>query len=320
MRAALAGAGLAQAVAVHAQVSGRVPRLGYLWIGPPGSDGDTLRGLKQGLLDLHYVEGKTILIDYRYADGDPARLPALVRELVASHIDLLLVAGSQSALAAKADAGDVPIVGTTGDPVELGLAASIGRPGGNYTGLSTATNDFIAAKVLDLLVATVPWARRVGFLTNNAINIDQLRRARATAVALRIELIVFDVPSTARLQGAFDEIAAAQLDALVVNSDPLFGANMLRIIEFARAQRLPTIYRGAEFVKNGGLMSYGHNIYTMWRRAMVLADHILKGAKPADLPIELPTSFELRLNLQTTKELGLIIPLDVLARADEVIE
>jgi putative tryptophan/tyrosine transport system substrate-binding protein len=276
-------------VAAHSQP--RVPRLGYLWQGAAGTDGSTRLGFERGLRDVGYTEGENILVGYHYADGNEERLAELIREVVASRVDLILSPGTVLTGLLKKATATIPIVSITPDPVGSGFVASLARPGGNITGLSIAAGPEVAAKWVELLREIVPGSSRIAFLWNPANS-----------------------------AGGADVIAKEAPDALIVDTDVLTVARRVSIAAFAMKQRLPSVFGVRDFVDEGGLVAYGASIFDIWRRAGTYVDRILKGTKPSDLPIEQPTKFELVINLNTAKALGLTVPPTLLARADEVIE
>jgi putative ABC transport system substrate-binding protein len=277
-------------------------------------------GLRQGLADFGYVVGRNLVLEERYANGDAERVPALIAELLALNIDVLLTPGTPITLAAQRATSTVPVVCVTGDPVKTGFAASLARPGGNITGLSLLSGDY-SAKWLELLKEAAPKVRRVAMLWNpdNLGIINESERMRETAIALGLELIALSVRA-ADIENSLTALEAADLDGLVVTDDPLLEPLLPRMITITAQRRLPAIYAFSETVQRGGLMSYSANIFKLWRRAAGYVDRILKGANPAELPIEQAIEVTLNINLKTAKALGLMIPEALLARADEVIE
>ena len=317
----LGGAAVARPLAVQAQPRAAIPHIGYLWLGAAGEEDSTKRGLRQGLQDLGYVEGRNIIGDYRYADGHEERLAALVGELIEARVDIIVAPGSVVTRAVKQATASIPIVSTSGDPIGSGFIQSLGRPGGNITGLSINSGLDIAEKYLELLHEMVPDASRIATLSNTS-NPQTLTApgVRKVAETLGITLLSHDVRSPSDLPKAFDAIATERSDAMIVEGDPLLVSHRRSIVEFAAAHRLPAMYGLRDFVDAGGLIAYGASIFGIWRRVASYVDKILKGAKPADLPVEQPTEFELVLNLKTAKTIGLVMPQMILARADEVIE
>jgi putative ABC transport system substrate-binding protein len=308
--------------AVRAQDPKQAPRIGFLSSSSAARDKRFLAVFQNRLRELGYTEGKSVFIEQRYADGKFQNLPGFVAELLALKVNILVVAGAPAAYAAKNATSVVPIVMTNAaDPVGNGLVASLARPGGNITGLSDF-NASLVTKLLDLLKEAVPAASRVGVLSNpsNPANPPQIRQLQAVAPASRIAVISYEATSVAEVDRAFAAMAAANLKAIIVLGDPLLGADPARITAFARKHRLPTMFAGSRAVELGGLMSYGTNFEDLYRGAAGYVDRILKGARPADLPVEQPTKLELVVNLATAKALGLKIPQSILLRADRVIE
>jgi ABC-type uncharacterized transport system substrate-binding protein len=305
-------------LAPEAQQAGKVPRIGILRSGsPPDPFVDAFR---QGLRELGYVEGQSISIEYRWAEGRDERLPGLVADLVRLKVDVI-VAGMQQALLAKHATTTIPIVmPVSNDPVGAGLVASLARPGGNVTGLAFLSEE-LPGKWMELLKETLPGVARVAVLWHLANEAGQLKVSDAAARSLGVRLQALKVQRSDDLRPAFADAQKDRAEALVVLSSPFFFAHRTRLVELAAKYRLPTIYNQREFVVgSGGLMSYGPNLRDQFRRAAAYVDKILKGAKPADLPVEQPTKFELVINLKTAKALGLTIPPSVLGRADQVIE
>ncbi len=318
----LGGATVARLLAAHAQPRTTIPHVGYLWLGADDEEDSTKRGLRQGLRDLGYVEGRDIIVEYRYADGHEERLAALVDELVDAKVDIILSPGTVVTNAVKKATTTIPVVSTTGDPVGSGFVQSLSRPGGNITGLSLNVGPDIAEKFLELLHEIVPGASRIAHVwnTSNSAGLAAAQVMRNTAEGLGITLMSHGVRSPSYLPMAFDAIATERSHAMIVDGDPLLVSQRRSIVDFAAAHQLPAVYGVRDFVDAGGLVAHGANIFGIWRRAASYVDKILKGAKPADLPVEQPTVFELVVNLKTAKVLGLVIPQIILARADEVIE
>ena len=306
--------------AAKAQQPGKVPRIGFL--SPGGAMSSPTDAFRQGLRDLGYVEGQNLVMDYRWADGDLARLPALAAELVRLRVDVLVAVTNLAVLAAKQATSTIPIVfAGSSDPVGTGLVASLAHPGANVTGLSLVTPE-LSGKRLQFLRETLPRLARVALLwdAGNAGMADRVKETEAAARQLGVTLHVEWVRDLARLDRAFATLAQARPDAFLTTVEPFTGDHRQRIVAFAAQQRLPAMYEERDFVDAGGLMAYGPNLTANYRRAATYVDKILKGAKPADLPVEQPTKFELVLNLKTAKALGLTIPQSVLIRADEVIQ
>ena len=281
-----------------------------------------LEAFRKGLRDLGWIEGRDFAIETRFADGKPERLPELAEQLVRKRVDVLLVGSTPGALAAKKATSTIPIVMvTTGDPVGGGLVASLARPGGNLTGV-TALGEVLTVKRLELLKEAVPRVTRVAVLTNPAspYTVSFLRERESAARALGVQLQVLQAQDPTKLEQAFAAMAGERAGALMVLTDVMFINHRRRIVELAAKSRLPAVYPEREFVGAGGLMFYGASLVDMYNRAAVYVDKILKGTKPADLPVEQPTKLELVINLKTAKALGLAIPPSVLARADHVME
>ena len=305
-----------------AQPSGKVPRIGFLGATFAASYAKPVETLRQGLRELGYVEGQNIHIEYQWAEGKYDRLADLAAELVRLKVNLIVTHGTPGARAAKLATTTIPIVMVgAGDPVGSGLVASLARPGGNVTGLSTISQQ-LSAKRLELLKETLPKASRVAFLWNpaNPHHAADLEETQLAAKALRIALLPIGVKDPNEFESAFVAMTQAHAAALLVMPDPLFRTYRTQIVEFAAKSRLPAAYDERENVAAGGLMAYGVSQTDLYRRTATYVDKILKGAKPADLPVEQPTRFELIINLRTAKALGLTIPPSVLIRADQVIE
>jgi len=312
---------LAVPFAVRAQQQ-RVYRIGFLGNSTAALEANLVGPFREGLRDLGYVEGRNIVIEYRWAEGKYERFPELIAELVALNVDIIVTAGTPAALAVKRAMVRIPLVmAAVGDPVGTGLVASLARPGGNFTGLTAIAPD-LEGKRLELLREVVPKVSHVSFLLNpeNALQTASEKQARAAAEVLHVDVQFVGVREVSHFDQAFDTIAKERPDALIVLADRVFLHNRARIVDFAARNRLPAVYPYRELVEAGGLMSFGPNYADMHRRAATYVDKILKGAKPADLPVEQPTKFELIINLKTAKALGLTIPQSVLIRADEVIQ
>jgi putative ABC transport system substrate-binding protein len=313
---------LAAPLATEAQPAAKVPRIGVLLGGSPG-DSRLPEAFRQGLRGLGYVEGRNISIEFRFAEGRLERFPELASELVRLQVDVILAPGSAAALAARKATATIPIVlVTAGNPVGDGLIQSFARPGGNATGLTNSAGPEIGGKLLELLKEAVPTVSRVAVLWNplTAPHTIMLKETEAPARALGLTLQPVSARRPDEIDGAFAAMARARADGLIVLSDPMFASVRVRIADLAAKGRLPAMYQQAEHTEAGGLMSYGPSVPDLFRRAAAYVDRILKGAKPADLPVERPTKFALVINLRTAKALGLTIPSAVLARADEVIQ
>ena len=302
------------------QASGKIPRIGYLAAGLGAAT--RTETFKQGLRDLGYVEGKNIIIEYRNAEGKIERYSDLVADLVGLKVDVIFTSSTPGALAAKNATKTIPIVFTNvGDPVANGLVASLARPGGNITGLSTLAPE-LSGKGLELLKETIPKLSRVAVVWNpdNPGKTSSFKETEVAAQALRLQLQSLEVRGPNDVEPAFQAAKKERAGALIVLRDVVVSSQITRILELALKNQMPAIYGDRGFVDAGGLMSYGPNIDDLFRRAATYVDKILKGTKPADLPIERPSKFELVINLKTAKQIGLTIPPNLLARADRVIK
>jgi putative ABC transport system substrate-binding protein len=303
---------------VEAQQSGRLARVGVLFVG--GKDQPYLESFKQGMRDLGYVEGKNIVFLYRYAEGNEDRMSALTAELVREKVDVIVATASNSAKAAQEVTSTIPIVVTSGNLLESGLAKGLARPGGNITGLTLMASD-LNGKRLEILQEAVPkiknvavlWTARAFEATAGYKDID------ATAKALSLRLHSLQVRSAEDFASAFGEMTKARDQGLFLMLSPLATLNSQRIVALALKHRLPGIFPTKQFAEEGGLMSYGTSTGDLYRRAATYVDKILKGAKPAELPVEQPMKFEFVVNLKTAKQIGVTIPPNVLVRADRVI-
>ncbi len=315
----LAFALLAAPLPAGAQYSLNVPRIGYL---APDSDTPLFEAFRQGLRDLGWVQGQNIAIEVRSAEGKYERLPELAAELVRLKVNVIVASTTPAALAAKQATTTVPIViQFVADPIGSGLVASLAHPGGNITGWTHLGRE-LRGKYVELLKEAVPRATRIGVLWNpaNPIHEPSLREVEAAAKALKVQLHPVGVQDPKELENAFAELARKHVEALAVLPDGMFLAQGDQIIALAARSRLPAMYGIMELAKAGGLMGYGVNFPDMYRHGASFVDRILKGAKPADLPVEEPTHFYLVINLKTAKALGLKIPQSILIRADEVIQ
>jgi putative ABC transport system substrate-binding protein len=314
---------LAAPLAVQAQQAKKLWRIGYLSGGSSPIMAPYVATFREGLRNRGLIEGENIVVEYRWADGNNEKLPALARELVALKVDVLVASGTPAAVAAKHATSQIPIVFTTvSDPVASGLVASLARPGGNATGWSTILPD-MGGKLLGLIRVAVPSASRIAVLANptNPGKVLEIKAMRDQTPSLGVTIQSVEVPTPGSLDAAFSTMGSARPDALVTLFDTVTLSNRGRIVEFAARHRIPAIYQLKEFADAGGLMSYGPSLQSMLRRTTAIyVERILKGAKPADLPVEQPTTFELVINLKTAKALGLTIPPSLLGRADEVIQ
>jgi len=306
-----------------AQQAKQVRRIGHLAVNSPSADRHLDEAFKQALRELGWVEGQNITIEYRSAEGKPDRLPDLAAELVRLKVDVIVSAGgTPGAQAAKKATGTIPIVFTSsGDPVATGLVVSLARPGGNVTGLSRVGPD-LSVKKVELLKEIMPKISRLAFMWNpaNPANALSLKETEVAARALRWQLQSVEVRGSQDLEPAFSAMTRARAGALIVQSDQMFRGELARFANLAINSKMPTMLPQSEYVEAGGLMSYGENLADRYRRAAIFVDKILKGAKPADLPVEQPMKFELVINLKAAKQIGLTIPPNVLARADRVIK
>jgi putative tryptophan/tyrosine transport system substrate-binding protein len=315
------GAAVGWPLAARAQQAAKVARIGYL----AGANPHASEAFRQGLRDLGYLEGSNVVIEYRDAEGKLERNPALMAELVALKVDVIVAGNTAAALAAKQATRAIPIVfASVPDPVTSGLVTSLAQPGGNITGLSNLTVDLVG-KCLELLTQAVPGVGRVAVLWQpgafgGRTETDMLKGAEVAAQSLAVRLQFLEVRAPADFDRAFSEMTKARADALIVLSTSMLFVERRRLVDLATRHRLPAVYQQRETADAGGLMAYGANIADMYRRAATYVDKILKGAKPADLPVEQPTKFELVINLKTARALGITIPPSLLARADEVIE
>jgi putative ABC transport system substrate-binding protein len=309
---------------VQAQQAVKVYRLGYLSTPTRESVTRGVDAFLRKLRELGWVEGQNLVIEYRWAEGNVERLPELAADLVRRKVDVIVAPAGSAALAAKAATSSIPIVMIfPSDPVEIGLVASLSRPGGNITGTTFTPGPEIFGKQLQILKETIPRASRVAILSNPADPLSfalQIKEVEATARSLRIRLQHVEARGPEDFDSAFAAMARERADALVVGGTSTFLAHRARLAELAVKGRLPTVWSFRESVEAGGLMAYAVNMADFVGRAAVYVDKILKGAKPADLPVEQPTKFELVINLKTAKALGVTIPQSVLARADEVIQ
>ncbi len=319
---ALSGGLLAAPLAAEAQPAGKVWRIGFLSVQTSSVFKRQLNAFRQKLRDLGYVEGQTLVIEYRWAEGRYERLPAMARELAQLKVDLILTPdGTPSTLAAKAATRTIPIVFFAGDAVESGLVASLARPGGNLTGVSGLTAG-LDAKRLEILKEAVPSATRVAILWNpeNLTGVPQRNRIALAAETVGVQPRVLEARSPSEIDNAFAVAVREQSNGMLVLTDPSYTSQHKRIAGLAVRARLPLAAYFRSFAEAGALVSYGPDTTEIVRRLAVYADKILKGAKPADLPVEEPTKYELIINLKTAKALGLTIPQSLLQRADQVIE
>jgi putative ABC transport system substrate-binding protein len=317
----LLGTCAAWSLSANGQQASRAARIGFLGVSTLRGVEARLERLRAGLRDFGYIEGQDILFDFRWAEGNYTRLKELAAELLDAKADILVTYGTPGTLAARQATTITPIVMiVSGDAVETGLVASLSRPGGNITG-STFYNPELSAKRLEVLKEAHPSARRVGILLNpsNPINAPVMRATELASKPLDLELLSFETRTSDELRTTFSRMSDAGIDAVGVTDDTHFVGNARLIAELAINNRLPSI-GFSEFALAGGLIGYGVNLGDLWYRGAFFIDRILKGTRPADLPVEQPTKFELVVNLKTARTLGLTIPPTLLARADEVIE
>jgi len=305
----------------EAQQPARIPRIGILIGSSASSYSARVEAFRRRLRELGYVEGKNIFIEYRYAEGKLERLPDLAAELVGLKVDVIVTTG-QAVLVAKKASPTLPIVfGAAADPVGAGLVSSLARPGGNITGLSLMAQD-LDGKRLELLKEAFPKVARVAFLW---VPVDSrgnlaLTEMEAAAKALGLKLQSLEVRGLDDFESAFARAKTNDAHALITSASPIIDTQQRQVLDFAAKNRLPAMYHTSEYVEAGGLMSYAPNYADLWRRTADFVDIILKGTKPADMPVEQPTKFEFLVNLKTAKQIGLTIPQKVLARADKVIK
>jgi putative tryptophan/tyrosine transport system substrate-binding protein len=317
----LGGAAAAWPLAARAQQPGKLPTIGFQGAATPSVASQWVAAFMQRLRELGWVEGRTVAIEYRWAEGRSERFSEIAVEFVRLKVDVIVTWGTASVIAAKQTTSVIPIVfASAGDPVGTGLVASLARPGGNVTGSSNQGPD-ISGKRLELLREVVPALRHLAILANvgSPIGVVQLSEAQAAARALGLEVTALEIRRAQDIAPAFDALKG-RAEALYVISEPLVFTHRVRIQTLALAARLPTMHDFREYVEAGGLISYGPSLPESFRHAANLVDKILRGARPADLPVEQPTKFDLVVNLTTAKTLGLEIPATLLARAGEVIE
>jgi putative ABC transport system substrate-binding protein len=306
-----------------AQAQPSMPVIGFLNAASPDGYAERLRGFRQGLKDAGFVEGENVVIEYRWADNQTDRLPSLAADLVRRQVAVIAATGSvTTALAAKAATATIPILFVApDDPVKLGLVASLSRPGGNLTGVNFLGLE-IAAKRLELLHELVPGGNRFAVLVNpTTLNIESaINEVRTAARAIGLQVDIFNASTARDIDAAYAALVRERADALFVSPDPVFNARRIQLVHLASRPALPVAYWQREFAEAGGLMSYGSSIGEAFHQIGVYAGRIIKGAKPADLPVVQSTQLELVINVQTARTLGLTVPPTLLARADEVIE
>jgi putative ABC transport system substrate-binding protein len=319
--ALLGGAAAAWPLVARAQQA--MPVIGVLHTQSPVGYDSRLRAFRQGLKDGGYIEGENVAIEYRWAENQMDRLPLLAAELVRRKVAVIVAITPAAALAAKAATTTIPIVfAVAGDPVQFGLVASLARPGGNATGINFFLGE-LHAKRLELLRQLVPAAARVAVLVNPSNDVDavpNLREVEAAARAIGLQVLILNAAGNHEINVAFATLARDPPDALLVVADPLFVSRRVQLTHLASRHAIPATYATRDFPEAGGLMSYGTNVADAWRQASAYAVRILKGAKPADLPVMQSTKFELVINAETARMLGLTVPPTLLSIADEVIE
>ena len=314
--------GVAVTWPLAASAQSKTPRIGFMGNSTAALEANLVDAFREGLRELGYEEGRNIVIEYRWANGKYDHFPVLVAELIAAKVEVIVTAGTPAALAVKNATTTVPLVMVAvGDPVGTGLVPSLARPGGNLTGLSSVAPD-LEGKRLQLLREVVPALSHVAMFINslNPFHISSMEQARAAAQTMGIKLQLHDIRKSEDLDDAFAAIRKERPDALLILADRVFLHNRERIVDFANEQRLPNVNAYKELVEVGGLMSYGPSYEDMHKRAAIYVDKILKGAKPADLPIEQPSKFTFIVNLKAAKALGVTVPSQLLGLADELID
>ena len=314
--------GVATAWPLVASAQTKISRIGFMGNSTAALEANLVDAFREGLHELGYEEGRNIVIEYRWADGKYDQFPTLVAELIAAKVDVIVTAGTPAALAVKKATTTVPLVMVAvGDPVGTGLVPSLARPGGNLTGLSSVAPD-LEGKRLQLLREIVPALSHVAMFVNslNPFHVSSMQQARAAAQAMGIKLQIHDIQKSEDLDDTFAALRKERPDALLILADRVFLHNRQRIVDFTKEQRLPNVNAYKELVEVGGLMSYGPSYEDMHKRAAIYVDKILKGTKPAALPIEQPSKFTFIVNLKAAKELGVTVPSQMLGLADQIIE
>jgi ABC-type uncharacterized transport system substrate-binding protein len=317
----LGGSVAAWPFAARAQQSAKMPTIGFLGSGTPSAWSQWTAAFVQRLRELGWIDGRTVAIEYRWGEGRPERYVEFADEFVRRKVDLIFANGTEPAVAAKRATSIIPIIfPTAGDPIGSGLVSSLARPGGNVTGLSNLSTD-LAAKRLEILREVFPGLRRLAVMANIDYSgaVFERNEIDAAARTLGLEIVPLPIRRAEDIASALEELKG-RAEALYTTGDPLMNAQRLRINTFALAARLPTMFSQREYLEAGGLMSYGPNFPDLNRRAADYVDKVLRGAKPADLPVEQPTKFDLAVNLITARALGITVPPTLLTRADEVIE
>jgi len=315
----LLGGAVIASRSLHAQQKA-MPVIGFLGAGSPGSQAALVAAFREGLSQTGWAEGQNVMIEYRWAEGHLDQLPVLAADLVDRKVDVIAaMAGTPPAVAAKGATSTIPIVFSGGDPVERGLVASLARPGGNLTGVSSLD---LSPKRLEMLSELVPGTKSIALLVNpnNPFAESTTTNAQEAARTKGVQLHVLKASTESEINAAFTTLAQTHVDGLIQPSDALFNSRLDQLVALASRHAVPTIYAWREYPAAGGLISYGPSLTGIWRQLGIYAGKILNGAKPADLPVQQPTIFELVVNLNTAKALGLTIPPSILGRADEVIE
>ncbi len=306
----------------QAQQPTKIPLVGFISPSSSSTAGSNLEAFRNGLRNLGYSEGKNILLEIRWAEGSTERLPHLIGELIQLKADVIVIGGASGAVVAKNAGMTTPVVfAAVTDPLGYGLIASLARPGGNITGVALAVGEGFSGKWVELLKETVPRIAGMAVLRNPTHPLAEvfLSESQAAARVVNVRLDFFEVQDSNELVSALSRMDKERARAFIVTPSPFFSSQQRRIVDFATRHRLPSMFFSKDFVENGGLMSYGPSFPDSYRRAATYVDKILKGAKPADLPVEQPTKFEFIVNLKAAKQIGLTIPPNVLARADKVI-
>jgi putative tryptophan/tyrosine transport system substrate-binding protein len=324
-RAFITGLGtvLTAPLAARAQQAGKVPTIGWVEAGSQSTNQHFLDAFRQGLRDLKYIEGQNIVVEDRWAGGQEDQFSKLIAELIRLNVDLVVVASTSGAIAAKSATRTTPVVfWGASDPVGIGVVSSLGHPGGNITGVSLGLEDGLAPKWLELIKEVVPKSSRIAVLWNPDArgSVGRVKELRMAAATVKVTIQDFEVHSVSEFDGAFNAMSSMRVGGVIVMMTPLTLRHREHIVRLALHTRLPAIYGFSEFARAGGLLTYGPSVPDQARRVAFYVDKILKGAKPADLPVEQPTKFELVINLKTAKALGLTIPPSLLLRADQVIE
>jgi putative tryptophan/tyrosine transport system substrate-binding protein len=322
MSLTVAGWLLALGLSAEAQQSRKIPLVGVLIAGSPTSMETRIKAFQQKLRELGYMEGQNIVVEYHYASGNSDRITALTDDLVRSKADVIVTWAIPVTQVVKDATTTIPVVmAGGGNPVDAGLVTSLAKPGGNITGLATIQNE-LTGKRLELLKETFPKISRVAVVLNpeGQVPSQGYEQLKSLAQSLKVNIESFNVRNPNDIDKAFEAIAKRRADGLLLESDPVFNTNRTNVIKLAAKNRLPAIYPERRWVEDGGMMGYGTDLIEVARRAAIFVDKILKGTKPADLPVEQPTKFELAINLRTAKQIGVTIPQSVLYRADRVVK